>query len=149
MCFREVDRNPQTVRTWTVRPRNGPAVEGALERSQIFQKPIGQLIQFIGHFLQLRGRAVDFRELDGLAVFLPQPHDLAGACHEIHRELCAGQQFYGEIAGALAGCKVAIVIWTVSSIVSRWVLGEAETAASAEKLIPVREDSLSERQLPI
>jgi TIR domain/YARHG domain len=65
------------------------------------------------------------------------------------RELCAGQQFYGEIAGALAGCKVAIVIWTVSSIVSRWVLGEAETAASAEKLIPVREDSLSERQLPI
>jgi hypothetical protein len=65
------------------------------------------------------------------------------------REIAAGQQFYGEIAGALAGCKVAIVIWTVSSIKSRWVLGEAETAASAEKLIPVREDSLSERQLPI
>jgi hypothetical protein len=65
------------------------------------------------------------------------------------RELSAGQQFAGEIAQALADCRAAIVIWTPSSIKSRWVLGEAEAAASTEKLIPVREDSLSESQLPI
>ncbi len=65
------------------------------------------------------------------------------------RELSAGQQFSSEIAQALTDCKAAIVIWTTSSIKSRWVLGEAETAANAEKLIPVREDSLTESQLPI
>lgn len=65
------------------------------------------------------------------------------------REISAGQQFYGEISDALTDCKVAIVIWTATSVKSRWVLGEAETAAGAEKLIPVRDDSLSERQLPI
>lgn len=65
------------------------------------------------------------------------------------RELAAGQQFYEELAQALADCRVAIVLWTTSSIKSRWVLGEAETAASAEKLVPVRADSLSERQIPL
>jgi hypothetical protein len=41
------------------------------------------------------------------------------------------------------------VIWTASSVESRWVLGEADTAASAAKLVPVRHDSLPESQLPI
>ena len=65
------------------------------------------------------------------------------------RELSAGQQFYEKLAQALADCRVAIVLWTVSSVKSRWVLGEADTAASADKLIPLRADSLSERDLPI
>jgi hypothetical protein len=65
------------------------------------------------------------------------------------RELSAGQQFYEKLAQALADCRAAIVIWTSSSIKSRWVLGEADTAASADKLIPVRAESLSERELPV
>jgi hypothetical protein len=65
------------------------------------------------------------------------------------RELSAGQQFYEKLAQALADCRVAIVLWTSSSVKSRWVLGEAETAASAEKLVPVRTDSLTERQIPL
>jgi len=65
------------------------------------------------------------------------------------RELAAGEQFYSKLAKALAGCKVAIVIWTVASVESRWVLGEADTAASADKLIPVREDALPDRELPV
>jgi hypothetical protein len=65
------------------------------------------------------------------------------------RELAAGQQFNDKVAQALADCRVAIVIWTNSSIKSRWVLGEAETAAGADKLVPVRADGLSERELPV
>jgi hypothetical protein len=65
------------------------------------------------------------------------------------RELEAGVQFYSKLAKALAECKAAIVIWTAASIESRWVLGEADAAASANKLIPVRADALLERELPI
>jgi TIR domain/YARHG domain len=65
------------------------------------------------------------------------------------RELSAGEQFYAKLAQSLADCRAAIVIWTGPSVESRWVLGEADTAASANKLIPVREDSLPERELPI
>jgi hypothetical protein len=65
------------------------------------------------------------------------------------RDLNAGEQFYIELARALAGCRLAIVIWTASSVESRWVLGEADSAASAEKLIPVRDDALPDRDLPI
>jgi YARHG domain/TIR domain len=50
---------------------------------------------------------------------------------------------------ALGDARAAIVIWTPTSIKSRWVLGEAEAAATAEKLVPVRDSGLSENQLPI
>ena len=65
------------------------------------------------------------------------------------RELVAGQQFYETISRVLEDCRAAIVIWTTSSIKSRWVLGEAETAASAQKLIPVRVDDLPVNEIPI
>jgi hypothetical protein len=65
------------------------------------------------------------------------------------RELVAGQQFYDTISGALKDCRAAIVIWTTSSIKSRWVLGEADTAATAQKLIPVRADDLPASDIPI
>jgi TIR domain/YARHG domain len=65
------------------------------------------------------------------------------------QQLSAGQQFDGSITDALTGAKAAIVIWTPTSIKSRWVLGEAEAAASAEKLVPVRESGLSANELPV
>jgi TIR domain-containing protein/YARHG domain-containing protein len=65
------------------------------------------------------------------------------------RELIPGDQFNETIRKALDSCRAVIVIWTDSSIESRWVLGEAETAAAAQKLIPVRSDTLDPGQLPI
>ena len=65
------------------------------------------------------------------------------------REICGGQQIYSEIDQALAKCKIVIVIWTSSSIKSRWVLGEAETAAGTKILIPVRDDHLAQGQVPV
>ena len=64
------------------------------------------------------------------------------------RELIAGQQFNAAIAQALKDCKLALVIWTRSSVTSRWVLGEAETAAEMKKLVPVRADDLATYDLP-
>lgn len=65
------------------------------------------------------------------------------------RELAAGDQFHDVIRRVLQDCRLAIVIWTSSSIHSRWVLGEADIAAGADKLIPVRVDGLAQDQIPI
>ena len=65
------------------------------------------------------------------------------------RELIPGDQFNETIRKALDSCRAVIVIWTDYSIESRWVLGEAETAAAAQKLIPVRSDTMDPGQLPI
>ena len=65
------------------------------------------------------------------------------------RELAAGDQFHDVIRRVLQDCRLAIVIWTSSSINSRWVLGEADIAAAANKLIPVRVDRLAQDQIPI
>jgi TIR domain/YARHG domain len=65
------------------------------------------------------------------------------------RELVGGQQFATVIAQALARSKVTIVIWTLSSIDSDWVIDEADTARKAKKLIPVRADDLDVEQIPL
>jgi hypothetical protein len=65
------------------------------------------------------------------------------------RELVGGQQFATVIAQALARSKVAIVIWTLSSIDSDWVIDEADAARKAKKLIPVRADDLDVEQIPL
>jgi hypothetical protein len=65
------------------------------------------------------------------------------------RELFAGQDFHDKIGRVIEECRVAIVIWTRSSIKSRWVLGEADIAAVSQKLIPTRADALKREQLPI
>jgi hypothetical protein len=65
------------------------------------------------------------------------------------RELAAGQEYHEVIGRMLQECRLAVVIWTASSIKSRWVLGEAETAASVQKLIPLRADHLPADHVPI
>jgi hypothetical protein len=65
------------------------------------------------------------------------------------RELVGGEQFATMIAKALARSKVTIVIWTLSSIESDWVIDEADTARKAKKLIPVRADDLDVEQVPL
>lgn len=65
------------------------------------------------------------------------------------RELVGGQQFATIIAQVLARSTVAIVIWTLASIDSDWVIDEADTARKAKKLIPVRADYLDVEQIPL
>jgi len=65
------------------------------------------------------------------------------------RELVGGQQFATIIAQALARSTVAIVIWTLSSIDSDWVIDEADTARKARKLIPVCADDLDVERIPL
>jgi hypothetical protein len=60
-----------------------------------------------------------------------------------------GEQFATMIAKALARSKVTIVIWTLSSIESDWVIDEADTARKAKKLIPVRADDLDVEHTPL
>jgi TIR domain len=62
------------------------------------------------------------------------------------RRLVAGDDITGVIDRALQQAKVAVVLWSPNSVSSRWVCGEAETAAEANKLIPVR---ISDCKLPL
>jgi len=64
------------------------------------------------------------------------------------QDLSAGEIFRKRIRSAIAECKVAIVIWTESSIGKDWVLDEADDARVANKLIPLRADDLKPEQIP-
>ena len=65
------------------------------------------------------------------------------------RELIGGDDYQSAIAKALAAAEAVIVLWSDASLESRWVRGEAETAANADKLLPVRLDSIDPSRLPI
>jgi TIR domain len=54
------------------------------------------------------------------------------------RRLVAGDAINTTIERAIDGAKAVIVLWSPHSIASRWVNGEAETAAEAGKLLPVK-----------
>jgi tetratricopeptide (TPR) repeat protein len=59
------------------------------------------------------------------------------------RELFAGNVYSKEIAGALAGAKAVIVLWSQSSVASNWVKDEAQDGATRDVLIPVLIDKVS------
>jgi adenylate cyclase len=50
----------------------------------------------------------------------------------------AGQQFDDQIEAELKAAKVVLVVWTPTSVTSRWVRGEAREAADRAKLVPAR-----------
>jgi adenylate cyclase len=56
-------------------------------------------------------------------------------------EIDAGQQFDDQIEEELKAAKAVLVIWTPSSVASRWVRGEAREAADLGTLVPARFDS--------
>jgi adenylate cyclase len=58
-------------------------------------------------------------------------------------EIAPGQEFDGRIEAELKAAKVVLVVWTPTSVVSRWVRGEAREAADLGKLVPVRFDGAS------
>jgi len=55
----------------------------------------------------------------------------------------AGQHFDDRIEAELGLAKAVLVVWTVNSVGSRWVRGEAREAADRGKLVPVRFDGAS------
>jgi len=58
-------------------------------------------------------------------------------------EIDAGQQFDDQIEAELKAAKAVLVVWTPTSVTSRWVRGEAREAADRGTLVPVRFDGVS------
>ena len=61
-------------------------------------------------------------------------------------EISPGQEFDDQIDEALQAAKAVLVVWTPTSVASRWVRGEARDAAERGLLVPVRFD---QARLPI
>ncbi|HET7562757.1 MAG TPA: TIR domain-containing protein [Rhodanobacteraceae bacterium] len=61
-------------------------------------------------------------------------------------DIAPGREFDDEIDAALQAAKAVLVVWTPTSVVSRWVRGEARDAAERGVLVPVRFD---QARLPI
>jgi adenylate cyclase len=55
-------------------------------------------------------------------------------------EIDAGQQFDDQIEAELKAARAVVVVWTPTSVASRWVRGEAREAADRGTLVPVRFD---------
>jgi hypothetical protein len=53
------------------------------------------------------------------------------------REIAIGRSFDEVIEHELRACKCAIVLWTTHSVASRWVRGEARSAANRGSLVPI------------
>ncbi|MEO5622223.1 MAG: TIR domain-containing protein [Dokdonella sp.] len=53
-------------------------------------------------------------------------------------EITPGQEFDDQIEVEIDAAKAVLVIWTPTSVVSRWVRGEAREAAERNILVPVR-----------
>src|SRR5512146_1000864 len=53
-------------------------------------------------------------------------------------EITPGQEFDDQIDAEIDAAKAVLVIWTPTSVASRWVRGEAREAAERGILVPVR-----------
>lgn len=53
-------------------------------------------------------------------------------------EITPGQEFDDMIDAEIDAAKAVLVVWTPTSVASRWVRGEAREAADCNKLVPVR-----------
>ena len=60
--------------------------------------------------------------------------------------MAPGQEFDDEIDVELQAAKAVLVVWTPTSVASRWVRGEARDAAERGILVPVR---FGQARLPI
>ncbi len=56
-------------------------------------------------------------------------------------EIAAGQQFDDQIEAEMGAARSVLVVWTPTSVASRWVRGEAREAADTGILVPVRFDA--------
>ncbi len=60
--------------------------------------------------------------------------------------MVAGDKFHTVIDDEIERAKAVIVLWSPRSVVSDWVLGEAQTARDLNKLIPIK---IADCKLPI
>jgi adenylate cyclase len=56
-------------------------------------------------------------------------------------EIATGQEFDRQISAQLRAASAVVVVWTPTSVESRWVRGEARDAADRGVLVPVRFDA--------
>ena len=63
--------------------------------------------------------------------------------------LYSGDNFREKIMAELLKAKAAIVIWTAESVLSSWVIGEAEIAKKHNKLIPTKTAELAGEDIPL
>ena len=56
-------------------------------------------------------------------------------------EIDAGQQFDDQIEAELLAAAAVVVVWTATSVGSRWVRGEARKPPTATSSVPVRFDA--------
>ena len=56
-------------------------------------------------------------------------------------DIAPGQQFDDQIETEMSAAKAVLVVWTPTSVTSRWVRGEAREAADRGILVPVRLDN--------
>src|SRR6185437_11420776 len=56
-------------------------------------------------------------------------------------EIIPGREFDDEIEAEINAAKAVLVIWTPTSVASRWVRGEARDAADRNVLVPVSFDN--------
>ena len=56
-------------------------------------------------------------------------------------EITPGQEFDDQIDAEIDAAKAVMVVWTPTSVASRWVRGEAREAADRNILVPVRFDN--------
>ncbi|MGH8215849.1 MAG: TIR domain-containing protein, partial [Rhodanobacteraceae bacterium] len=61
-------------------------------------------------------------------------------------DISPGQEFDDQIDAELMSAKAVVVVWTPTSVISRWVRGEARDAADRGVLVPVR---FEQARLPI
>ncbi|MBV9287980.1 MAG: TIR domain-containing protein [Hyphomicrobiales bacterium] len=64
------------------------------------------------------------------------------------RDLLGGDDYVGRIDKELVSAKSVIVLWSNDATKSRWVVGEAETAANSGKLVPVILSGVKPEQIP-
>ena len=62
--------------------------------------------------------------------------------------LTSGEKFRDVIDREIDAAHAVIVIWTANSVVSEWVISEADHAARQNKLIPVRAEDLQVFRIP-
>jgi hypothetical protein len=64
-------------------------------------------------------------------------------------EILGGQHFRRTILAALAAARSVVVVWSPSSVESRYVLDEAERALRAEKLVTAHVDGFDTDLIPL
>ena len=89
------------------------------------------------------------QEERALAAALAEDLEVSGYSVWWDTRLVGGPSFRTQILRQLNMSHAVIVIWTPASVLSEWVLDEADHAAADRKLIPVRVHDLEIRAIPL